>query len=233
MKIEYRRLVWYDEKKTKEKEDNMKKTEKLLIVNSVLWIMVLPLIIACGTSANILDWVTNDNDWIGFWGSYIGTLIGSGVTLLVLWGTITDSRKAREREEKLGYYNHLVELQTSFVEDIANYNALVTTLFKEYTIEKYRECIKSGNKAAKRSMEIEILLKTRKDLYNVKILEKNLERMCENVNKIVHGLDVLALDDFTDKELMKKMDEQMDVILGECKTYIDDFAEIMKSEIND
>ena len=98
----------------------MKINWKIAIIIVVV-AMITPAIIGWGVSQDILNDWTNDNDWIGFWGSYIGTIMGSSVTLLVLWSTLEDNRQAREREEKVHYYNNLIEVISTLFVDIGNY----------------------------------------------------------------------------------------------------------------
>ncbi len=77
----------------------MKCKKKYLIGFTIVLVIVImtPLFVAVGTSADILNWAVNDNDWIGFWGGYSGTLIGGIITLFVLFKSLADSKKTLKK----------------------------------------------------------------------------------------------------------------------------------------
>lgn len=59
----------------------MKKFLKVLLVLSLF---LLPLFIGWMVSFNVVNWLETSNDWIGFWGGYLGglcTLIGVLITI--------------------------------------------------------------------------------------------------------------------------------------------------------
>lgn len=73
----------------------MKKNIKkyCLLILCIAMVPIIPMAIGEGVSADIfLDW-TNDNDWIGFWGSYVGAMIGAAIPLIVLHMEKQEERK--------------------------------------------------------------------------------------------------------------------------------------------
>lgn len=81
--------------------------KKFVILLCVVGLLLRPIIIAILVSLPILPKLTNNNDWIGFWGGYLGSILGGMITLFVLKITIDDNNKLRKRDEKISYYNHL------------------------------------------------------------------------------------------------------------------------------
>lgn len=162
--------------------DWLKKVKRIKVyaLLGIAVVVFCPFLIALGTSADILNWATNDNDWIGFWGDYFGTILGNLITLLVLWWTITDNRRTRDREERIAYYNKLIELQATFVTDIANYYSAVQTLFTNPTNENSKECLEKANLVARESAEISILLQTRREPATDMMLEELIKINTKN-----------------------------------------------------
>lgn len=74
-------------------------------------ILILPLVLAwlIPKQSFIKDF-TESNDWIGFWGSYIGAI----VTLVVLWFTREDTRKIQNENKTLQV--KLIDLQEKVIE---------------------------------------------------------------------------------------------------------------------
>lgn len=56
--------------------------------------------------------VGGNNDWAGFWGGYLGALLGGIITLCVMITTLEENRKEKIRDEKLGFYEKLLDMIT-------------------------------------------------------------------------------------------------------------------------
>ena len=68
----------------------MKKKDIIIIICIA---MIIPLLIAIGITIPIMEKINNSSPWIGFWGSYIGSIFGGMVTLYVLNRTIDANRE--------------------------------------------------------------------------------------------------------------------------------------------
>ncbi len=65
------------------------------------------------------------NEWIGFWGSYIGAIISGLIALYVLYHTITENAKIRETQVKtIKYTQQQTWLDNLRQQVISNYNML-------------------------------------------------------------------------------------------------------------
>lgn len=124
----------------------------LMILFFVLLIIILPILIAIGTSADILNWATNDNDWIEFWGGYVGTILGSVVTLFVMFRSLSDSRMALQKtlqnEKNIQKQNEILEFSSLLIEKSASYSVEIENMFY-----KVHRCIVQENK--ERGVDIE------------------------------------------------------------------------------
>ena len=61
-----------------------------------------------GAFARVLVTDTS-NEWIGFWGGYLGSIIGGLITLYVLFRTLKDNKKNQIRQEKIDFCNYVSE----------------------------------------------------------------------------------------------------------------------------
>ena len=87
-----------------------------IICAVVLMFIVIPLIVYGLSEGRILS-VGGTNDWAGFWGGYLGAIIGSMATIGGVYLTISNDRKKRIEEEK----NRALELQERRRLDIIPY----------------------------------------------------------------------------------------------------------------
>ena len=71
--------------------------------------IMAPIVIGWGVSLDILNEWTNDNDWIGFWGSYVGAIFGGLVSLYVMRYTINKTEKITEMERKKEFCDNLLK----------------------------------------------------------------------------------------------------------------------------
>lgn len=70
---------------------------KKLIFICAIAVLIPPIIIAIFVSLPILPKLTNSNDWIGFWGGYVGSIFGGIITLIVLQKTLKSNEETLNR----------------------------------------------------------------------------------------------------------------------------------------
>jgi len=86
----------------------LQRKTKCVIVVSLILLPILINTLACFTLPIEKDVVAGDEgDWIGFFGSYIGVLLGAGVTLYVLW-----------QEGKRNTLHIMIQRQEKYVENL-------------------------------------------------------------------------------------------------------------------
>lgn len=88
-----------------ERREELKK--KLVMIVSL--IILTPIVLAVCISTPIFVNVAGGVNWLGFWGSYLGAVLGGGITVIVFWGTIEENKSRDRREEK----RHLFEILIS------------------------------------------------------------------------------------------------------------------------
>lgn len=96
--------------------------DKWKIILIALVCVIAPVLIGMGVSADILNDWTNDNDWIGFWGSYAGAIMGGLITLYVMHYTIKNNEDSLRIERKKNFTDkilyELIEYHTG-IDDLA------------------------------------------------------------------------------------------------------------------
>lgn len=79
----------------------MKKKFWTLIIGSVIAVVILPLIIDWLIIGNSFPSNISNTDWVGFFGGYIGALIGSIISLLGILWTINFTREQNRADREL------------------------------------------------------------------------------------------------------------------------------------
>lgn len=70
----------------------MQKKKKRILISSILLILICPIVI----DALMLipcRWASGDNAWIGFWGSYLGSMLSAGAAFAILYIQRRDNHK--------------------------------------------------------------------------------------------------------------------------------------------
>lgn len=106
----------------------MKKNWKEILLWGIILIVIIPLIMAYLLSFRLIITDTT-NEWIGFWGGYLGALFGGIITLYVMYKTNELSREHIEltlenekylekRREKIDFSNYVIEKMASITANV-------------------------------------------------------------------------------------------------------------------
>lgn len=156
------------------------KKEKNLLIGTVCFIVIFPVLVAILVSIPILDGLSASNDWIGFWGGYIGSLLGGVITLYVLIKTLESAKEERIAEEKSRFFKELIDL----VLDIDFYQKRILKEQMEIRGDKLQKIMEYNALISKIGMLIKI--EKCKGIYNgIDELEKNFEDFSKVSDKFV------------------------------------------------
>lgn len=180
------------------------------ILNIILIIVFVPLAVGIGVSLPIFNHVVISNDWIGFWGSYVGTILGGMITLYVLWHTTTDNENARKRDEKLNFFYKITEISSDFNAGVGNLFALSTRLMAAPDNELYRLYLEQINSTAGIAAEMNILLASREGIYDFEEFLNNFSEVVEQINKINKKYEHVLESRFNNQEEVEEIDREMD-----------------------
>ena len=92
----------------------IKENKKGIVISGISIMILFPLMIYFLSSLPIFP-VGGNNDWAGFWGGYLGAIIGGIITLYVLFATLNDNKKIQLRNEKIDFFNNLVDMTAEYI----------------------------------------------------------------------------------------------------------------------
>lgn len=100
---------------------------KLFVLVIVVFIVLFPILLnLTETTQSLVHIAGEPNDWIQFWGSYAGSLITSGIALVILFMQMKQNHQENERNRKLQQYQQkmqwLNDMRTACIENIYSYN---------------------------------------------------------------------------------------------------------------
>ena len=147
--------------------DKIRKHPKRVIIIVIVTILVLiPLMVYVLSEVSVLP-VCGNNDWAGFWSGYLGSILGGLITLFVMKYTLINEKEARKREEKINFFNQIISVSSGLSQAVGNLCRYVTRSQVSINNDILDRIFETNNEAAKYSIELEALLETRKDSYNV------------------------------------------------------------------
>lgn len=140
--------------------------KKKYVYGLVLIYLFLPIIIDIFfMDLFVTHW--NKGEWAGFLGSYLGGGIGGIITLVGVWWQITNEKKTKEKENKLGFLRHIRHILTRNLsaEDNTEINQETNNNFAKNTCQifSYNSLSLTGEEPTKLLLE-----------FNPKIIDENL-----------------------------------------------------------
>lgn len=153
----------------------MRKFFKENKVKALLLIVIIFIIVPLGVNYLISRpaFSNINNDWLGFWGSYIGSVMGAFVAMYVLVRTLNDNKKSQIRKEIVEFCNLITEKSSKFAQKYEEtiYMAVKYLGVREYeaslpekVYEMYMQFIETHHSAKALLYELEAHLTIRKDI---------------------------------------------------------------------
>ena len=206
----------------------MKKYWKDIFIGIIVIFLVIPLGIAVLVSFRFICTDTS-NEWIGFWGGYLGSIIGGLITLYVLVKTLQDNRESQQREERILFCNYIAEISGKICTS-ANNEAIFTQKAVEDSADPAEEEIykallaKSEIYGLLQSVTSSLLAKMNNPNYtNVQMLMDSIYELQLTIDKIK-----IKKDAYNSKELLELGDvcKKLMNLLGKLR---DDVATFIKA----
>lgn len=182
------------------------KKEKILLIGTVCFIVIFPVLVAILVSIPILDGLSASNDRIGFWGGYIGSLLGGVITLYVLIKTLESAKEERIAEEKSRFFKELIDLVLDIdfyqkrilkeqmeirgdkLQKIMEYNALISKIGMLIKIEKCKGIYNGIDELEKKFQDFS---KASDALVEIQMKKNNIKD--ETVKTLFNSLSLEAL----------------------------------------
>jgi len=158
----------------------MKKYWKEILLTLIVAFVLIPLIIAWLLSFRLINTDTT-NEWIGFWGGYLGSILGGVITLYVMWKTLQTEKNNREREERINYFNNIIHLWAELSEAINEVKTYIDRCIGETKSEEKsnnieKVCVGEAH-TIRVLVELRTTLITRKNVYQLQELLEDLEQI--------------------------------------------------------
>lgn len=91
-----------------------KNNKRFLFLIIAVTVVIIPFFLGCFISSPIFKNFVGGINWIGFWGSYLGSVVSGLITLFVLFKTLEsnkedlektfiENKKMQQRQEKIDY----------------------------------------------------------------------------------------------------------------------------------
>lgn len=169
-------------------------------------IVILPLLIGIGVSLPILENIVVDNDWIGFWGTYLGSFSGGIITLYVLWRTINSNEQARKRDDAIKFFDKMIKLFAEFHESVGLMSMKLISFINLQEIDAYHMYLRQISDVAKIHYEITTLLECWQKVYDYQKLQEHLKNVIKEINFFTDEVEIefcIGLSDLRKTELAK------------------------------
>lgn len=136
--------------------------KKLTGLTIIVFILAIPVIVGLIVSFSFVP-IPMSNDWIGFWGSYLGAIIGGLITLWVMRATLAHNNNLTTASKKQELCTHIATLVSHFCIDLLAYRSKWKTLHAQASggsidHEKAIELGATKEKPRQIYFELEILL---------------------------------------------------------------------------
>lgn len=211
--------------------NNRKRTKVFFVLITAIIIITIPIVVGIGVSLPIFQNIENSNDWIGFWGGYLGAILGGLVTLYVLWSTVNNNEKARRRDEKIHFFEKIIELFSRFSAKCGNLCALAMRLMADPNNDSYKSFLLQHNDVAGIYTELGVLLISRKKIYDCEEFTLKLTSLAEKINEFYNEYENEIIKGGFSLVKSEKLEKDMDQILEKLTMLNDILTECVKNNL--
>ncbi len=204
----------------------MKKYWKEILLGLIFVLFFIPLSIAFLLR---FDFIITDTSsgWIGFWGSYLGGIVGGLITLYVLFRTLKENRELQRKEHKIAFCNEICKLSGEICGAI-NRECIYILKFADKKNGDDKEDLFNALLAKNRASELlhicsAQLISRIKDAEYIGA-EKLMDRI-EQLGQMENELDIKFVYTADEEEVLKRTCDRIKPILGEMREWIVEFLE--------
>lgn len=204
----------------------MKKYWKEILLGLIFVLFLIPLSIAFLLR---FDFIITDTSsgWIGFWGSYLGGIVGGLITLYVLFRTLKENRELQRKEHKIAFCNEICKLSGEICGAI-NRECIYILKFADKKNGGDKEDLFNALLAKNRASELlhicsAQLISRIKDAEYIGA-EKLMDRI-EQLGQMENELDIKFVYTADEEEVLKRTCDRIKPILGEMREWIVEFLE--------
>lgn len=177
--------------------------------------------------------VCGSNDWAGFWGSYLGAILGGGITLYVMKKSLDQEDIHKQEEEKTKYFENIIRL----VSELIGKSNLYASELQHYVYkDAYAKRIPFDSKEFAKMLsdieiklcELEIMLKAYRKCYkDIDILLAEVEKIRKDILDSRKNIDVYDTRNSEKVELIDYRAEAVDLKAQDIHEHIKNLQKIL------
>ena len=155
-------------------------------------VLLIPILLQYIVFANSIISNTSNDGWASFFGSYIGSILGGGMTLVAVLISIQESKRIQYENEKLQKRKERIEFCDKVVELVGRYCADISKYFYDCKLN-------TGN--ANRIVSVECFFTLKIKLENIDAAKNLVKELAYVHNKVMQykTMDGGAMDELIDK----------------------------------
>lgn len=156
---------------------------------AILVFVFIPLCIAFLVSFNFINTDTT-NEWIGFWGGYLGSIIGVLSTLIVFKYTILRDKEVYDKDKRFNTSKEIIKLSSAYNFQLSSLVKVSDKYVQSYKQEVYTEIMHACNSVGYASEELGLSLLIYKKQYpKVEAIDQAFKEIKHDYREFVQFID--------------------------------------------
>lgn len=204
----------------------MKKYWKEILLGMIIVLIMIPLGLAFLLRFEFVITDTSSG-WIGFWGSYLGGIVGGLITLYVLFRTLKENRELQKKEHRIAFCNEICKLSGEICAAI-NSECIYIRKYADSKIGNDKEDLFNALLAKNKASELlhvcsaQLISKIADSEYIG--AEKLMDRV-QMLGQMESEIDIRFVYTTDDEERLKRICDKIKPVLGEMRDWIVEFLE--------
>lgn len=204
----------------------MKKYWKEILLGLIVVLLIIPLGIAFLLRFEFIITDTSSG-WIGFWGSYLGGIVGGLITLYVMFRTLKENRELQRKEHRIAFCNEICKLSGEICGAI-NRESIYIRKYADSKLGNDKEDLFNALLAKNKASELlhicsaQLISKIADSEYIG--AEKLMDRI-QMLGQLESEINIKFVYTANDEEQLKRTCDKIKPVLGEMRDWIVEFLE--------
>ncbi|MEY8356808.1 hypothetical protein AALB39_26140 [Lachnospiraceae bacterium 54-53] len=214
----------------------IKENKRIVIFWVIIILVVVPLIIYLLSTLTVLPPGLN-NDWAGFWGGYLGAIIGGLSTLIVFKYTVSYNNGVYDKDKRFETSKTIIKLSSTYNFQIANVIKVSNSYVRSFSEEDDMELLHACNLVGNASQELSLsMLIYEKQYPQLKGIFQEYNEIHQDYKEFIQYIDQNKVDIFADSQenqakLASFCDEKSKEILDKLNIFSNVISEVLKEFI--
>ena len=205
----------------------MKRYWKEILLGMIIVLFMIPLGIAFLLK---FDFIITDTSsgWIGFWGSYLGGIVGGLITLYVLFKTLKENRELQRKEHRVAFCNEICELSGEICGAINRECIYIRKFADKKNGEGNKDDLFNALLEKNKALELlhicsaQLISKIKDEEYIG--AEKLMDRI-QQLSQMENEINIQFVYTVDEEEKLKRTCDKIKLMLGEIRDWIVEFLE--------